>query len=99
MVTVIIITHYGGLLDISSKPHADLLKRSIAGLGSLGLIEAELICNKDTHTDTHMYISISFITFFTVLFYEFMHAPACPLLWWLYDDDAACHNPSILQKF
>ena len=34
-----------------------------------------------------VYVIISTKTFFMVCFMHFMHTSACPVLWWLYDDD------------
>ena len=48
-----------GLQSLRSMPFDGLLKRSMTGLGNLGLNSVDCICNKD-----HVYVSISFITFF-----------------------------------
>ena len=37
----------GGLANLSNRPLAGLINRSMARLGSLGLISVDLICNKD----------------------------------------------------
>ena len=54
-----------GLLSLESTPLASLLNRSMARLGSPGLIGVVVISNKD------IYVSISFIPFFHCSLYEF----------------------------
>ena len=35
---------------------AGLLNSSVAGHGDQGLVDVNLVCNKDTHKDTHIYM-------------------------------------------
>ena len=52
----LIITHIGCLLNLGSMPLVGLLKWTIAGIGKLGLIGTDLICNKTVYI--YIYISL-----------------------------------------
>ena len=84
----------GGLLNLSSRPVAGLLNRSVAGFDSLEPIDVDLFCNKNIY-----YVSISFIAFFMILFTNLMNASACPLLQWFYDDHTTYVMLGLLQRF
>ena len=81
-----------GLLNLGSGPLSVLLNGSMVSLGCPGLIDVNLMCNKE------IYVSISFITFFIFLIMNFINGSACPLLGWLFDDHTACHMPNCCRS-
>ena len=72
------------LLNLSSMSLDGLLNRSMAQLSNPGFNSVYLMYL----IYNFMYISISFISFswFSI---NFMHASACLLFWWLYNDNTA----------
>ena len=83
MITLIVVTHDGWSAEFGNNPLSSLLSRSMAGLVSSGLIDVNLICNKDIYRST-----VVSYNFFTVLFRNLMFV--CPLVWLLYKDDTEC---------